>query len=219
METQRSWVSLGEKGSSLSSCSVYKISTRVAQVRVDSSALERLSIKNPEIAQKKSSLTIPQDSTIEELRASLVVLLNKLLISSSSSSTISRVLSEILNSKEFDMAKIELTEGEGDFLEKSCAPLIGICSVIDNKSVAFSRVVDAVAALSCEALKATVKSFSSLDSGDKFAIEVASDLNVLPNGSKLVVGDNNEEVEAVSKIPGIHGRFRDVVKDLMLGQN
>lgn len=112
------------------------------------------------------------------------------------------------------MANTELTEGEGDFLEKSCARLIGLCSVIDYKSLAFSRIVDVIAALSCEALKANVKSFSSLDSGDKFAIEVASDLKVLLNGSKLVFGDNNEEAEAVSKIPGIHWRFRDVVKDL-----
>lgn len=157
--------------------------------------------------------------TIEELRASLVVLLNKLLLVSSSSTTCTDLpdkISNILNSKAeeaFDLAEIDLTEGECDVLEKSCAPLIGICSVIDHKSLALSRIVDAVAALSCEATKSDVKCFSSLDSGDKSAIAVAGDLKVLLNGSKLVVGEN-EEVEAVSKIPGIHGRFRDVVKDL-----
>ncbi|OWM67530.1 hypothetical protein CDL15_Pgr028393 [Punica granatum] len=53
-------------------------------------------------------------------------------------------------------------------------------------------VVDAVAALSCEAIKADVSAFNSVDSGDGFTpkdeIGVSSEMKVLLNGSKLVVG-------------------------------
>ncbi|ESQ50123.1 hypothetical protein EUTSA_v10001912mg [Eutrema salsugineum] len=194
-------ISLGGKGSSLSSSSVYKVSAGVSQ----------------------SSFAIPQCLTIEEARASLAVLLNKLLLSASysSSSTVSTVLpveiSESLNSKAdgFDFSDIDLTEGECTVLEYSCAPLIAVCSVIDHKSSVLSQIVDAVAALSCEATKSDVTSFSSFDSGDgygdKDAIAVAGDLKVLLNGSKLV---GKKEVEVVSKIPRIHGRFRDTVKNV-----
>ncbi|PKI54989.1 hypothetical protein CRG98_024589 [Punica granatum] len=51
-------------------------------------------------------------------------------------------------------------------------------------------VVDAVAALSCEAIKADVSAFNSVDSGDGFTpkdeIGVSSEMKVLLNGSKLV---------------------------------
>ncbi|CAH2072609.1 unnamed protein product, partial [Thlaspi arvense] len=220
ISTMAATISLGGKGSSLSSSSVYNVSAGVSQVRIDSSALDRLSTKNPQISQK-SSFAIPQCLTVEEARASLAVLLNKLLLSASSSSAIRTDLpvkiSESLNSKAegFDFSEIDLTEGECTVLEKSCAPLIAICSVIDHKSSVLSQIVDAVAALSCEATKADVTSFSSLDSGDGFgdkdAIAVAGDLKVLLNGSKLV---GKKEVEAVSKITRIHGRFRDVVKNV-----
>uniref|UniRef100_A0A1J3CY97 Histidine--tRNA ligase, cytoplasmic n=1 Tax=Noccaea caerulescens TaxID=107243 RepID=A0A1J3CY97_NOCCA len=222
MAAERFSISLGGKGSSLSSSSVYKVSAGVAQVRIDSSALDRLSNKNPQSPQK-TSFAIPQCLTVEEVRASLAVLLNKLILStsSSSSSTVRTVLpvklSESLNSKGegFDFSEIDLSEGECTVLEKSFAPLIAICSVIDHKSSVLSQIVDAVAALSCEATKADVTSFSSLDSGDGFgdkdAIAVAGDLKVLLNGSKLV---GKKEVEAVSKIPRIHGRFRDVAKSV-----
>lgn len=147
------------------------------------------------------------------------MLLNKLLLSNSGSvrSVLPVKILEILNSKDetFELGEevVEVTEGENVVLEKSCASLVGVCSVIDHKSTALSQIVDSVAALSCEAAKGDVSSFNSLDSGDGFgykdAISVAGDLKVLLNGSKAV---GKVEVEEVSKIPRIHGKFREVVR-------
>lgn len=224
MAAERSTITLGGKGASFSSSSVYKVASGAANVRIDSSAIERFSTKTLQSI-KRSSFGIPEGLTNEEIRASLVVLLNKLLLSnsgsSSSSSTVRSVLPdkilEILNSKaeNFESGEIEVTEGENLVLEKSCASLIGICSIIDHKSTALSQIVDSVAALSCEATKGDITLFSSLDSGDGFgykdAISVASDVKVLLNGSKAV---GKFEIEEISKIPSIHGKFRDVVKSV-----
>ncbi|KAG5416625.1 hypothetical protein IGI04_004192 [Brassica rapa subsp. trilocularis] len=220
---RRSVITLGGKGSSFSSSSVYKVASGVANVRIDSSAIERFSTK-PLPLIKGSSFSIPEELTNEEIRASLAVLLNKLLLAksgSSSSSTVRSVLPvkimEILNSKDetFGFGDVEVTEGENVVLEKSCATLVGLCSVIDHKSTVLSQIVDSVAALSCEATKSDITSFSSLDSGDGFgnkdAISVAGDLKVLLNGSKAV---GKFEIEEVSKIPRIHGKFRDVVRSV-----
>ncbi|KAF8054669.1 hypothetical protein N665_1321s0015 [Sinapis alba] len=220
MAAERSIITLGGKGSSFSSSSVYKIASGFANVRIDSSATERLSTK-PLPLIKRSSFGIPEGFTNEEIRASLVVLLNKLLLSNSSGSVRSVLpvkILEILNSKDETLDfgdEVEVTEGENVVLEKSCASLVGLCSVIDHKATALSRIVDTVAALSCEVTKGDITSFSSLDSGDGFgnkdAISVAGDLKVLLNGSKAV---GKVEVEEVSKIPRIHGKFRDVVRSV-----
>ncbi|ESQ49838.1 hypothetical protein EUTSA_v10020033mg [Eutrema salsugineum] len=226
MAAERLTFTLGGKGSSSSSSSVYKVASRVSNVGIDSSAIERFSTKTLQLT-KRSSFGIPEGLTNEEIRASLVVLLNKLLLSnsgpSSSSSTVRSVLPvkilEILNSKteNFESGEIEVTEGENFVLEKSCASFIGLCSIIDYKSTALSQIVDSVAALSCEATKGDITLFSSLDSGDGFghkdAISVAGDLKVLLNGSKAV---GKFEIEEISKIPMIHGKFRDLVKSLHL---
>ncbi|XP_010549872.1 PREDICTED: histidine--tRNA ligase, cytoplasmic [Tarenaya hassleriana] len=219
MAAERSSITLGGKGSSLSSSSVYKVASAVSQVRIDSSAFDRLSSAKPQPT-KSTSFAFPQALTIEEFRASLVVLLNKLLLSTSLSSirTVLPVsLSDSLNSKAgtLNFGGIDVTDGECTVLENAFAPLIGICSVVDHKSAALSQIVDAVAALSCEATKSDVSSFSSLDSGDgygdKEAIAVAGDLKVLLNGSKFA---GKRENGAISKIPRIHGRFRDMVKQV-----
>ncbi|CAH8315142.1 unnamed protein product [Eruca vesicaria subsp. sativa] len=215
-------VTLGGKGCSFSSFSVYKVACGVANVRIDSSAIERLSTKPLPLIKRSSFFGIlPEELTKEEIRASLVVLLNKLLLSNSSGSVRSvlpvRIL-EILNSKDdetFELGDVEVTEEESVVLEKSCASLVGICSVIDHKSTVLSQIADSVAALSIEATKGDITSFSSLDSGDGFgnkdAISVAGDLKVLLNGSKAV---GKVGVEEVSKIPRIHGKFRDVVRSV-----
>ncbi|KAL9290094.1 Histidine--tRNA ligase, cytoplasmic [Arabidopsis thaliana] len=223
MAAERSSITLGGKGSSLSSSSVYNVASGVANVRIDSSAIERFSTRNvPSI--KRSSFGIPQGLTNEETRASLAVLLNKLILSTSgppSSSTARSVLPlkivEILNLKaeSLELGEIDVTEGENIVLEKSCASLIGICSIIDHKSTTLSQIVDSVAALSCEVTKADIASFSLLDSGDgngdKDVIGVAGDLKVLLNGYK---GTGKLEIEEISKIPWIHGKFRYVVKSV-----
>ncbi|KAH0905251.1 hypothetical protein HID58_044754 [Brassica napus] len=215
---RRSVITLGGKGSSFSSSSVYKVASGVANVRIDSSAIERFSTK-PLPLIKGSSFSIPEELTKEEIRASLAVLLNKLLLANSGSvrSVLPVKIMEILNSKDetFGFGDVEVTEGESVVLEKSCATLVGVCSVIDHKSTVLSQIVDSVAALSCEATKSDITSFSSLDSGDGFgnkdAISVAGDLKVLLNGSKAV---GKFEIEEVSKIPRIHGKFRDVVRSV-----
>ncbi|KAL1211423.1 Histidine--tRNA ligase, cytoplasmic [Cardamine amara subsp. amara] len=225
MAAERSSITIGGKGSSFSSSSVNKIASGVANVRIDSSAIERFSTRNtPSI--NRTSFGISDGLTNEETRASLVVLLNKLILSnsgssSSSSSTVRSVLPvkilEILNSKaeNFESGEIDVTEGENVVLEKSCASLIGLCSIIDHKSTALSQIVESVAALSCEVTKADISSFSLLDSGDgngdKDAIGVAGDLKVLLNGYK---GVGKLEIEEISNIPWIHGKFRSVVKSL-----
>lgn len=225
MAAKGSSITLGGKGSAFSSSSVYKVASGVANVVIDSSATERFSTKTLQLV-KRSSFGIPEGLTNEEIRASLVVLLNKLLLSnagssSPSSSTVRSVLPfkilEILNSKDesFEFGEVEVTEGENVVLEKSWASLIGLGSIIDHKSTALSQIVDSVAALSCEATKGDITSFSSLDSGDGFgckdAISVAGDLKVLLNGSKAV---GKFDIEEISKIPRIHGKFRDVVRSL-----
>ncbi|KAG7580420.1 Anticodon-binding [Arabidopsis suecica] len=223
MAAERSSITLGGKGSSFTSASVYKVASGVANVRIDSSAIERFSTRNlPSI--KRSSFGIPQGLTNEETRASLAVLLNKLILSTSgppSSSTARSVLPlkilEILNSnaESLDLGEIDVTEGENIVLEKSCASLIGLCSIIDHKSTTLSQIVDSVAALSCEVTKADIASFSLLDSGDgngdKDVIGVAGDLKVLLNGYK---GVGKLEIEEIAKVPWIHGKFRCVVKSV-----
>ncbi|CAH8331830.1 unnamed protein product [Eruca vesicaria subsp. sativa] len=222
MAAERSMITLGGKGSSFSSSSVYKIASGASNVSIDSSAIERLSTKPLPLIKRSSFFGIlAEELTKEEKRASLVVLLNKLLLSNSSGSVRSVLpvkILEILNSKDdetFEFGDVEVTEEESVVLEKSCASLVGICSVIDHKATALSQIVDSVAALSVEATKGDITSFSSLDSGDGFgnkdAISVANDLKVLLNGSKAV---GKVGVEEVSKIPRIHGKFRDVVRSV-----
>ncbi|XP_010474780.1 PREDICTED: histidine--tRNA ligase, cytoplasmic-like isoform X2 [Camelina sativa] len=132
MAAEGSSINLRGKGSSFTSPSVYKIASGVANVRIDSSAIERFSTRNtPSI--KRSSLGIPEGLTNEEARASLAVILNKLILSTSgppSSSTARSVLPiKILNSEaeSFELGEIDVTEGENIVLEKSFASLIGLC--------------------------------------------------------------------------------------------
>lgn len=215
-------ITVGGKGSSLNSSSVYAISNGLAQVRVDSSALDRLSssLTNqnlPPVA--KFQIPISKIITLEETRAFLTVLLNKLLLGSSIRTALPVLISEILNSQtetlEFEL--VDVTEDERVVLEKLILPsvLSGICAVLDHKSSALSTIVDAVAALSCEASGADVAAFNSIDSGDGFTakeeIGVAGDLKVLLNGSKLVGKMKSEDV---LEIPKVNGKLREVVKSV-----
>ncbi|KAJ6297195.1 hypothetical protein OIU78_022844, partial [Salix suchowensis] len=164
-------ITIGGKGSALTSTSVYTIATGHAQVRIDSSALDRLTNqnRNPQKPLHSIHLINNEASNLIETRAYLTVLLNKLLHYTNSS----------------------------------------------NVRMGLGVVDDAVAALSCEAVKADVRSFDGVDSGDGFvdkeAATVASDMKVL-----LVGYDSNKrgESEAVSEIPKVNGRLREVVKAL-----
>ena len=69
--------------------------------------------------------------------------------------------------------------------------MFGVSALLDHESAALSAVSDAVAALSCEAIKADVAAvFNLMDSRYGFLakeeVEVASDMKDLLNGSKLV---------------------------------
>ncbi|XP_065880850.1 histidine--tRNA ligase, cytoplasmic [Euphorbia lathyris] len=214
-------LSLGGKGSSLSSSSAYAVATGQAQLRIDSSALDRLiSDQNPPKSLKPSQILFPSTFTSLEIRASLTFLLNKLLLFSNSTNIrafLPNIISICLNSKPetSSLDSIDVTEEENLVIQKSSALVYGICAILDHESTNLVSVVDAVAAISCEAAKGNVAAFSSMDTGDGFVdkegLGVAGDMKVLLNGSKLV---GKLESEAFSKIPKINGRLREAVKAL-----
>ncbi|XP_030474691.2 histidine--tRNA ligase, cytoplasmic-like [Syzygium oleosum] len=223
-------VVLGGQGSSVSSSSVYAICAGTARVRADSSARDRLAASSssspagrisPAAAASDFQITFPPYFSVAETRAALTVLLNKLLISGCSGTRTDLVdrISDSLNSVPPPQGRLNvgnaLTHEELYILEHSHATLYGICAVLDHLSTALSTTVDAVAALSCEAIEADVAVFNLIDSGDPFAskeeIGFASDMKVLLNGSKLV---GKVECDAISCIPKVHATLRRVVKSV-----
>ncbi|KAL7610869.1 hypothetical protein Lser_V15G11921 [Lactuca serriola] len=89
-------------------------------------------------------------------------------------------------------------------------------ALLDHTASSLAPVVDAVAALSCEALKAdTSTAFSFTDSGDgcsdKDVTYVSSVMKVLLNGSKLC---GNLQCDQVDNIPIVHGRLRSLYKSV-----
>ncbi|CAN8258283.1 unnamed protein product [Cochlearia groenlandica] len=206
-------------GGTLSSSCVHKIASCVANVRIESSAIdEGVSIETT--SSKRSSFGIPKDLTKEEFRASLVVLLNKLLLSSSGSVLPVKILKVLDDSKadetfDFGDIVVDVNERERIVLDNSCASLIGLSCLIDHKATALSQIVDSVAALTCEATKSDVTLFQSLISGDglgnKDDIAVARLLNGLLKGSEAV---GKFVIQEISEIPRIHGNFRDDIRTL-----
>ncbi|QCD85358.1 histidyl-tRNA synthetase [Vigna unguiculata] len=212
-------VTLGGKASSLSSSAVCAVATALSQVRIDSTALDRLSSSNSSkkattatttSSSSNCSITVPDFLTLEESRAFLLVLLNSLIISNASS-RIPLVLAETLNSNpstfRFDDADL-VTEDE-----LTCSTLLGISAILDHHSAALSAFADVAAAFSCEALKADVAAFNLMDSGDghnsKEEVGVAADVRVLLNGSKSV---GKEKVRSVARVPKVHGSVREHAK-------
>ncbi|KVI09583.1 Anticodon-binding [Cynara cardunculus var. scolymus] len=228
MAGERRVLTLGGKGSSLSSASVFEfaIASPPMLLKIDPSALARLS--SAPSNQKSSSppfkfqQSVPDFLTPEEARASILLLLYKILLggSSSSSSTASQ-LSDILNN-ETQTPTIDLDVARQDdlYLLNSCWPgvaLHGICALLDHTASSLATVADAVAALSCEALKADASTAFNFftDSGDgssdKDRVAVANDFKVLLNGSKL---RGNLQCDQVYNIPIIHGRLRSLCKSV-----
>ncbi|GLT71545.1 hypothetical protein SLA2020_435550 [Shorea laevis] len=185
-------ITLGGKGLSLSSSSIYAVATGVAQVRLDSSALERLASSSNPARHFKLLSGSPNVRTVLPVR-------------------ISEALNS--NSQTLEFEPLDVTQEELFVLEKSSAALLALSAIVDHESTALSAIADAVAAISCEASRADVAAFSSVDSGDGFSVKeevgVASDMKVLLNGSKLV---GKVESESASKIPKVHGSFREIVK-------
>ncbi|XP_072988108.1 histidine--tRNA ligase, cytoplasmic [Typha latifolia] len=233
-------VSIGGKGSSLSSSAVYSISRGIYGVRIDSSALDKLahSKKPPSRPSLSSSSQDPKLLTVEESRAALAILLNKFVVADADvrpalPTLIEETLalqsgfetldfgSELgfleslcrLNQKKVD--DIGVSRDDIGVFEASVAAPSAICAILDCCSSALLRVSDAVAALSCEASRADVSAFDLPVAGDGFSIkdetDVAGDMKVLLFGSKLV-GQNNSG--AFSEIPTVHGSFREAVRRL-----
>ncbi|CAO2834412.1 unnamed protein product [Amaranthus hypochondriacus] len=227
MATQMAAITIGGKGSSLSSTSIYFVSNKLAEVRIDSSILDKLSssstssIKNPSPLIKYQIL-FPQFLTLEEVRASSTVFLSKLLLSSSRIRVdLPKLICQTLNSNldfestSLNFTPIDVTEEEKCVLDTcfSVSILDGICALLDYGASCLSLVSEAVAALSCEASKAKDSAFNLVDSGDGKCLKdeagVASDLKILLNGSKLV---GKVEIDAVSSIPEIYGSLREAVR-------
>ena len=181
-------ITLGGKGSSLSAASVFAVANGLAQVRIDSSILDKLkssSSSNRKSLPVKFHIPIPKILTFEESRAFLLALLNKLLLSGSASTVLPVLISNVLNagSKNLDLGEVEVSAEEVGILDKSCACLYGICGILDYESSALSTIADVVAAMSSEASKADVGALNLMDSGDGLSVKdevgVSSDLKVL----------------------------------------
>ncbi|XP_016468863.1 histidine--tRNA ligase, cytoplasmic-like [Nicotiana tabacum] len=219
MAEERRVVTVGGKGSSLSSSSVFEIANGLSRPRIDSSALSKVSSSsnsktsnNTNAPTQSSAFSVLSNLTPEESKASLVVLLNKLLLSSSSSAAVTQLYDIILN----DVSSISFDNtidgvSPGDF---SVAAISGISAILDHRSSALSVIIDAVAALSCEALGADISAFNLNDSGDgstaKDVVSVAADVKILLNGSKFV--NKNSDELAVSSVPVVHGKFREICR-------
>ncbi|KAF5730728.1 histidine--tRNA ligase [Tripterygium wilfordii] len=101
---------------------------------------------------------------------------------------------------------------EGDEMAKSSLPLLEMCEILDRKAAALVTMVDAVAALSCEAARADVTPFDTVDGFVyKEGAGVARGMKGLLNGSKRV---GKVKSDAMAEIPNVHGRLREVAKSV-----
>ncbi|XP_052186047.1 histidine--tRNA ligase, cytoplasmic [Diospyros lotus] len=222
-------ITVGGKGSALSSASVFAVANGVAQVRIDSSALDRLGSASPPPPPPPSAkfkFSLLKDLSTVEARASLLLCLNKLLLAASAGGGIQPFLPllipDSLNNTSDSQAAIDLdhefdvTPEELHVLEKTLFALDGISAILDHRSSALCSIADAAAALSCEASGADVSAFSLVDSGgdasaaNKDEIGVAGDLKVFLNGSKLL--GKLAPQDSVSEIPQVHGSFREIAR-------
>ncbi|CAM8936800.1 unnamed protein product [Rhodiola kirilowii] len=109
MEEKGSVVTIGGKGSALTAYSLYAVSSGVAQVRIDSSVLDKLSSsskRTPQSSAKPFSI-LPDDVSRIESRATLVVLLNKLIVTGADGVTpglLNKIADQLNeNSEKFDV--------------------------------------------------------------------------------------------------------------------
>ena len=229
MAGERRVLTLGGKGSSLSSASVFGFATANPPqiLKIDPSALARLSsspsghkLKSP-TSPFKLQLSVPDYLTPEEARASILILLNQLLLCESASPSAASQLSDILNN-DAQMFTLDLEFDRQDDVDllRNCWPDITVSAIfalLDYTASSLSAVADAVAALSCEALKTdTTTAFNFFtDSGDGFSnkdrASVASDFKVLLTGSKM---SGNTQCDLVFNIPITHGRLRSLCKSI-----
>nr|GEV50165.1 histidine--tRNA ligase, cytoplasmic [Tanacetum cinerariifolium] len=176
-------LTLGGKGSLLSEASVFKFANASPRqiLKIDPSALVRLS-SSPSGHKLKSSspfklqLSVPDYLTPEEARASILVLLNMLLMLGGSASPVAASqLSDILNNdaQTFTL-DLEFDRQDDVDLLKDCWPdiiSVAIGALLDYTATWLSKVADTITALSCEALKTdTTTAFNFFtDSSDGFS--------------------------------------------------
>ncbi|KAH6801148.1 Class II aaRS and biotin synthetases superfamily protein [Perilla frutescens var. hirtella] len=164
-------------------------------------------------AGRKFRFSIPDFLTPEEARASVIPLLNNLVLSSSSSAACAQLV-EILNKNVVSPGYTlnDVTSDDLAVLDYPSAAIAGVSALVDHRCSALASIADAVAALSCEALRADVSPFNLMDSGDglspKDAVAVAANFRVFFNGSKLVnSGKKQFSDSSVAEIPLVHGSF------------
>ncbi|KAJ0970850.1 hypothetical protein J5N97_018809 [Dioscorea zingiberensis] len=237
---ESSTVSVGGKGSSLSPAAVYAVSCGLSKLAIDPAALEKLS------KSKKHSLISVSDPpadlgsriSIDEARAALAVLLNKLVLSESPvRAAIPLLIQETLDLtsgletldfgsalgfltslcrlNEKKLEEIGVTGEEICVIESSCAASTAMCAILDCCASSLVKVSDAVAALSSEVVRADAALFDLSVSGDGFSIkdetDVAADMKVFLFGSKLV---GKVDSGPFAEIPTVHGSFRKAVSSL-----
>ncbi|KAL6498087.1 hypothetical protein OROGR_028484 [Orobanche gracilis] len=200
---KRRVVTVGGKGYSLTPRDVNDVATSVATISIDPSALNRR-VSNPT---SQITFSLPSYFSDEESRASLLLLLNKILLYSSPSAAAQLV--EILNR---DSLPSDYVMSSPDF-DFSAAAVAGNSALFDYRAAVLSPIADAVAAVSCEALRADISAFNLADSGDgsiaKDTVSVASDCKVFLNGSKLVKSGKKLLDSAVVDVPEVHGCLLD----------
>ncbi|MCL7030181.1 hypothetical protein MKW94_004700 [Papaver nudicaule] len=235
-------IKIGGKGSTLSSWSVYAIANGLSKVDIDSSVSSNLKSSENLCYSLSGEKPVPNVLTLIETRACLVLLLNKLIITQTGIRfLVPDLICQTLNQETFDFKTLDFssalgfldslfklngatleeegyTLGEKNVLMKSGYVLDGISALLDSCSPSLSTVADAVALLSCEALKAdaSVLAVRSLDSGNGFTIKdvasVARDFKVLLKGSNLV--GETKGCELISDITEVHGSFRESAKQI-----
>ncbi|KAJ4827093.1 hypothetical protein Tsubulata_049107 [Turnera subulata] len=215
---------IGGKSASLSSATIYSIAAGRSSVRLDSSALDRLSPASPAPNSTSRIRLVPHAGNVTlttlESRAILAVLLQKLLRSKDVRPEVPRHIAELLNASpaDFDGSKLEydVSDAERRAIEASSAELYGISAVLDWEGSGLASVADAVAAVSCEAVKGDEKAFNLVDSGDggvdKDAVGVASDVKVLLTGYNGGRDAEEAKREAFLEVPEINGRLREMVR-------
>ncbi|KAK1428256.1 hypothetical protein QVD17_17086 [Tagetes erecta] len=223
MADERRGLTLGGKGFSLSAKSVFEFSTASPPpvFTIDSSVLTRLSSGRKTSSTFKLQLSVPDFLTSEEAKASILLLLYKLLLGGSSSSAVaaSKLLDVLNNDSQMLTIELDFDRKEDVDLFTKCWPdttLVAICALLDYTAASLASVSDAVAALSCEALKADTSTLNAFtDSGDGFydkdRASVANDFKVLLNGSKM---KSDLQFDQVSNIPRVHGRLRSLCKSI-----
>ncbi|KAF8725891.1 hypothetical protein HU200_020458 [Digitaria exilis] len=216
-------VTLGGKGAALSPAAVYALSLGFSSPSIDASALKALSTRAPSPQEAPASLgTALVALAPAESRAAAAVLLNKLLLTASdSASALVTAATATRLAESLDVAAaLPLGSRDEAAVAAASAPVaVALAALIDCCATPLARVADAVAALSCEAVRGDAAAFDVPASGDglsaKDEADVAADIKMLVFGSKLVGSTGGAPAPATfAKVPTVNGIFREAVRAL-----